>query len=54
MGGINAIWSESLAERLAEALRQPAMGDKRRQLGRERGGRKLAADIAQRVADGVA
>ena len=54
MGAVNAVWTDNVAERLVGALRQPSMGDKRRQLGRERGGRNLAADIAQRVADGVA
>jgi len=54
MGAVNAVWTDNVAERLVEALRQPAVGDNRRQLGRERGGRNVAADIAQRVADGVA
>ena len=47
-------WTDNIADRLVAALRQPSHGDRRSQLGLERGGRKLAADIAHRVADGVA
>jgi malonate decarboxylase gamma subunit len=54
MGAVSAVWTDDVAERLVAALRERAQGDRRRQLGRERGGRELAADIAQRVADGVA
>ena len=54
MGAVSALWPDNIDGRLVAALRQPAAGDRRRELGRERGGRKLAADIAHRVADGVA
>jgi malonate decarboxylase gamma subunit len=54
MGAVNAVWADNVAERLVAALRERAQGDRRRQLGRDRGGRMLAADIAHRVADGVA
>jgi malonate decarboxylase gamma subunit len=54
MGAVNAVWSDNIPERLTAALVASSTGDIRRRLGSERGGRKLAADIAQRVADGVA
>ena len=54
MGAVAAVWTDDIAERLAAALLLPASADMRRQLGRERGGRNLAAEIAQRVADGAA
>lgn len=53
MGAVNAVWGDNLAERLTAALGASSSGDVRRRLGSERGGRKLAADIAQRVADGA-
>ncbi len=52
MGAVQAIWEADLADRLVAALAEPAVGDERRRLGRERGGRTLAADIADRVARG--
>jgi hypothetical protein len=54
MGAVNAVWTDNVAERLVERFVSQRWATSRRQLGRERGGRKLAADIAQRVADGVA
>jgi malonate decarboxylase gamma subunit len=56
MGHLRAIWSDDYARRLAEALRalavlEPAQRriDQRMQLGQERGGRGLAAEVAQQV-----
>ena len=54
MGAVNAVWGDNIAELLTAALGASSTGDVRRRLGSERGGRKLAADIAQRVADGAA
>jgi malonate decarboxylase gamma subunit len=53
MGAVNALWGDNIAQRLTAALDAPSTGDVRRRLGSERGGRKLAADIAQRVANGA-
>jgi malonate decarboxylase gamma subunit len=49
MGGIQEIWDGDLANRLVQALAAPASGDVRSELGRTRGGRKLA----QRVIDAI-
>jgi malonate decarboxylase gamma subunit len=53
MGAVNAVWGDNIAQRLTAALGASSTGDIRRRLGSERGGRKLAADIAQRVANGA-
>jgi malonate decarboxylase gamma subunit len=50
MGAIDAVWNGSLATHLMAALRDAAAVDTRRDLGRARGGRKLAAPIAERAA----
>ncbi|MYN06293.1 biotin-independent malonate decarboxylase subunit gamma [Pseudoduganella aquatica] len=52
MGGIESIWDGSLAEQLAQALRAPAGADVRAELGRQRGGRKLAQPIIQAILGG--
>ncbi|MEH2469826.1 malonate decarboxylase gamma subunit [Nitrobacteraceae bacterium AZCC 2161] len=50
-GGVHAIWDAGapLAAQLAAALARPAGGDVRDRLGAERGGRRKAAEIADRV-----
>ncbi|HYT96745.1 MAG TPA: biotin-independent malonate decarboxylase subunit gamma [Casimicrobiaceae bacterium] len=50
MGAIDALWDGDLAAHLLAALRDAATIDTRRELGRARGGRKLAAMIAERAA----
>jgi malonate decarboxylase gamma subunit len=49
MGAIDALWDRDLAADLLAALRDAATIDTRRELGRTRGGRKLAATIAERT-----
>src|SRR5439155_13477842 len=50
-GGIHAVWDENapLAPQLAALLQRPYGQDDRGRLGAERGGRRKAADIADRV-----
>jgi len=50
MGAIDALWDGNLAAHLLAALRDAPTIDTRRELGRARGGRKLAATIAERAA----
>jgi malonate decarboxylase gamma subunit len=50
MGAVDALWDGDLAARLAAALRDASSTDTRRELGRARGGRELAAAIAERAA----
>jgi malonate decarboxylase gamma subunit len=50
MGGIEAIWKNDLAASLAQALASAGSTDGRAALGLERGGRRLAAPVAQAVA----
>jgi malonate decarboxylase gamma subunit len=49
MGAIDALWDGDLAADLLAALRDAATVDMRRELGFARGGRKLAAMIAERT-----
>ena len=49
LGGITAVWSDELAMHLHAALQDTTTEDKRRALGRERGGRTHAGDAARRV-----
>jgi malonate decarboxylase gamma subunit len=51
MGGIEEIWSGDLAASLAQALARDSTTDQRAALGLERGGRRLAAPVAQAVAN---
>ncbi|WP_454907869.1 biotin-independent malonate decarboxylase subunit gamma [Variovorax gossypii] len=51
MGGVRALWEGDLQAALRAALSQPAGEDRRARNGALRGGRKLAADVAQRVLD---
>jgi malonate decarboxylase gamma subunit len=54
MGAVSAIWNDRLADHLVAALKNSSVGDVRRTLGKERGYRKLAGDVAERVARGAA
>jgi malonate decarboxylase gamma subunit len=49
MGAVDALWEGDLAACLFEALDAPTEGDQRRLRGEERGGRKLARSVAERV-----
>ncbi len=51
MGGVRALWRGDLQAALREALANTPTVDQRAQDGAARGGRKLAAVIAQRVLD---
>jgi len=53
LGGIDGAWTPPLAPRLEAALARPAGPDRRAEVGRERGGRPLAAEVAGRVAGGT-
>jgi malonate decarboxylase gamma subunit len=52
MGGLHAIWTDDLANRLVEALAGTDPADARMALGRERGGRLLAQPVAEAVRTG--
>ena len=52
MGGLQALWEGDFAALLAAALRADDGVDRRRQLGFERGGRKMAAPVAEAVLTG--
>ena len=54
MGAVSAVWDSNLSEHLVAALSTASVGDLRRQVGKARGGRALAADVAERVAHGMA
>ncbi|NDI87357.1 biotin-independent malonate decarboxylase subunit beta [Undibacterium crateris] len=49
MGGIDAIWSQPTSELLLAALAKCAGPDRRSSLGQQRGGRRLAQNIADAV-----
>jgi malonate decarboxylase gamma subunit len=49
MGGVRALWDGDLQTALREALAGTPVEDTRAQDGAERGGRKLAASVVQRV-----
>lgn len=51
MGGVRRIWGPDLQAELAQALNGLSAVDTRAALGAERGGRKLAASVIQRVMD---
>jgi malonate decarboxylase gamma subunit len=51
MGGVRALWRDDLAGALREALARTPTEDLRAVDGAERGGRRLAATVAQRVLD---
>ena len=54
MGAVTAVWNDRIAERLVSALSNSSTGDGRRSLGKERGNRRLADEVAERVAYGTA
>lgn len=49
MGGIRALWRGDLKSQLRAALDEPITPDERAQEGFQRGGRKLAAPVAERL-----
>lgn len=49
MGGVRAIWPADLKAGLRDALAQASTEDRRAALGRERGGRRLAASVVEQV-----
>ncbi len=51
MGGVRALWPGDLAAALREALATSSVADRRAADGAARGGRRLAAALAQRVLD---
>ena len=51
MGGVRALWSGDLAAALRDALATTPTQDLRAADGRQRGGRRLAASVIQRVLD---
>jgi len=51
MGGIQSLWQGDLRAELRAALAAPPGGDERAALGAQRGGRRLAAEVAERVRD---
>ncbi|MGY3341533.1 MULTISPECIES: biotin-independent malonate decarboxylase subunit gamma [unclassified Bradyrhizobium] len=55
-GGVHVVWDEAapLAPQLAAVLRRPRGQDDRGRLGAERGGRRKAAELAERVARAAA
>ncbi|MGA0532947.1 biotin-independent malonate decarboxylase subunit gamma [Hansschlegelia sp. KR7-227] len=53
VGGLEGVWDGDLKARFRDALEQPLpQDDPRRALGAERGGRRLAQDVAARVRAG--
>jgi malonate decarboxylase gamma subunit len=50
MGAIDALWDGDLAQRLQRAIVDAPRGDRRRAIGYERGGRRLAEPISKRAA----
>ena len=53
MGGLQAIWEDDFAANLAAAIRDADPLDRRRALGFERGGRRLAEPVARAVSSGT-
>jgi len=51
MGGVRALWQGDLQAALREALAHAPVDDRRALDGQERGGRRLAASVVQRVLD---
>ena len=51
LGGVEAVWSakEDLQAKLAKAIATATTEDNRAELGKKRGGRKLALDIRKKV-----
>jgi malonate decarboxylase gamma subunit len=53
MGGVHRLWQGDLAAALREALAHAPTTDRRAEDGAARGGRQLAANVAQRVLDAL-
>ena len=53
MGGVRAIWEHDLPAALRDALANTPIQDQRARDGEQRGGRKLAAQVAERVLTAV-
>jgi malonate decarboxylase gamma subunit len=51
MGGVRALWQGDLPAALREALAQAPVDDRRARDGEQRGGRRMAASVIQRVLD---
>ena len=51
MGGVRALWRGDLPVALREALAQAPIDDRRARDGEQRGGRRMAASVVQRVLD---
>jgi len=51
MGGVRALWQGDLSAALREALANAPLEDRRARDGEQRGGRRLAASVVQRVLD---
>ena len=51
MGGVRALWQGDLPAALREALANAPLEDRRARDGEQRGGRRLAASVVQRVLD---
>ena len=51
MGGVRALWRGDLSAALRDALVHASVDDRRARDGEQRGGRRLAASVAQRVLD---
>jgi len=51
MGGVRSLWRGDLRAALRDALKRASVEDCRARDGEERGGRRLAASVAQRVLD---
>jgi len=51
MGGVRALWQGDLQAALQESLAHAPVDDRRALDGQERGGRRLAASVVQRVLD---
>jgi len=51
MGGVRSLWRGDLRAALRDALKRASVEDRRARDGEERGGRRLAASVAQRVLD---
>jgi malonate decarboxylase gamma subunit len=49
MGGVRSVWQGDLQQALRRALVEATVNDRRALDGRQRGGRLMAADVAQRV-----
>lgn len=49
MGGVRSLWQADLRNGLRDALAHAPVEDQRAALGRERGGRLLAAEVAEKV-----